>query len=283
MDFAKLSNLLVEMPVNNVKLLGGDDSWEKRKSFDKGSFEDLKNPQFESTVKAAFKTEEDFSFYFLNDSRFTKDDSDDYMAEVGEVGPEHKFWQLSGLDYNDFVSDYDISIIFLGNYGSELVKLTPWVLAHRIGHAFRASRDNYGIQETFKQMEDMLKDMLNWILEDYGIKLKLRNFPSYGDEVKYVRPILEALGKFKSAREHKLSRPYEFLYECFAQYLITGEVKFNEDLKDIKIDLGDEYEKDIKVYKYNSADGIDIDGYGRGMEHISDDIMRSAIGSVFLM
>ena len=46
------------------------------------------------------------------------------------------------------------------------------------------------------------------------------------EDPRYIA-LQKAIGTMKSAREGKITRPYEFIYELLAQYINTGEVKFN--------------------------------------------------------
>lgn len=287
MKFNSLYSLISEMPISNFSKLGSEDSWKTRKTYDKKTFEDLKNKSFETKVRRAFrKTVDDISFYFINDKHLLDDNIGVDFSETGKVDANSKFWDYSKIKYEDIQNDNEISIVFIGNYGDQLVSMTPWILAHRIGHVFNASaRHDRAFEIIFKELEEQLVLALNIVFEDYGIKRTLKRVTDFESE-KYTIAVMEKIGKFKSAKNKKIARPYEFIYELFAQYLITGEVEFESPPYSpivIKHNEVNDWYGEIERYKYKYSEDSDLDGWARGIQYYFDSLTSNAIGEVFIM
>ena len=122
-----------------------------------------------------------------------------------------------------------ITVVYVGNSGDSKVMLTPWMMAHRLGHAMQSGtrgRSN-NQQHPWKAGEDHFFGQVNSMLEEYygksgqrGGNLKAELTPEYN-------ALFNAIGTQRSSRSGEIRRPYEFLYEIFAQYLGTGTVTFN--------------------------------------------------------
>ncbi len=94
------------------------------------------------------------------------------------------------------------------------------------------------------------------------------------------------IGSFKSARENKINRYYEFFYEVFAQYLITGSVKFNPLDKSIII-------ANLPFGRKQMAHAVDddlVNMWNRDMEiyvsYIESriiNVLEDCVGKTFLM
>jgi hypothetical protein len=128
-------------------------------------------------------------------------------------------------------SEDTITILFIGNYGADKVMMTPWIMAHRFGHAIQAgTRYNTNNdtnawlaaeQHFFRGINKLLKDF-------YGIeKNNIFSTKINWNLQKEYTALFNAIGTQRSSRTGQIKRPYEFLYELFAQYLITGSVKLN--------------------------------------------------------
>lgn len=289
MKFGRLTELMLEMPVNKFEKLGNEDDWKTRQTFDKHSHNDLNNPEYGVTVKKAFENSDtDFNLYFLNNKEVGHIDSDNFQGEMGVAEEDSSFWNSAGLNYSDFQDDDSVSIIFVGNSGDKLVKMTPWVLAHRIGHAIQSNKNQsnntaYSIKSIFEEIENTLVMLINYILEDYKIPIQIKSITDYKYE-KEILAVMHRVGTFKSARTNSITRPYEFIYECFAQYLITGEVKFNEELKPITLSDEDEHDPYTRKYKFKKTDVWYTNNYGRGgIEYYFNDLLGEMVGKVLVM
>jgi hypothetical protein len=49
----------------------------------------------------------------------------------------------------------------------------------------------------------------------------------WGKNRQHFNALFNKIGTQRSSRENQITRPYEFLYELFAQFIQTGDVKFN--------------------------------------------------------
>lgn len=297
MKFNRLAKLLLEAPINNLEKLGDESSWKTRGAYDKKSHILINDPKFNSKLRRAFsKSKIDLNLYFLNKKELTIDDDDKGFVDLTESGmltKDHDFWKLSGLDYNDYVKEDEITIIFNGNYGTELVELTPWMIAHRIGHAIQVSSRGQqfsSMTSAFEQIENVLGVMINDLGEHYGLS-STNNRNSWWrkfENEKKVCGILNSVGDFKSARSGKINRPYEFVYELIAQQMLTGDIKLRTDRPPIVIKPDKEeyyFDEDDYSYYYRPVDGYDFDvgNHERGLYMCVDDVLWAAVGSVYLM
>ena len=142
--------------------------------------------------------------------------------QIKTIFPEHADQILQG-------HEDAITIVYVGNSGDARAMFTPWIMAHRLGHAIQSGvsfRDNH---HPWKQGEEHFFKAVNGILEkNYG-KTNLRS--SYSTMKSELTPeynaLFNAIGTQRSSRNNQIRRPYEFMYEMFAQYLQTGAVKLN--------------------------------------------------------
>ena len=141
---------------------------------------------------------------------------------MGKVNKE--FVQNSvGIDPNEFEEDA-ITVIFVSNVGDQKVPMTPWTVAHRIGHAIRKE---YHFQELTKWLEKSFEHILSLYgmksYSDYSYGISLNTFLQ-----KPKANLFNQIGTMRSARQNKIKRYFEFYYELFAQYLNSGGIKFNK-------------------------------------------------------
>jgi len=163
------------------------------------------------------------------------------LIETGMVTPQELERRLGLTVGKDFPTpdENDITIIFTGNAAAERVPLTPWTIAHRIGHSFAATFRRKYNDNSIEYFEKEINNSLIGILKAYGVDTdRYRGFSSrdiiYSNDY-VVRNLLESIGKFRSARMKKLPRTGEFIYECFAQYLLSdGELSFNDPPRFLK-------------------------------------------------
>lgn len=116
----------------------------------------------------------------------------------------------------------DITIVFVGNAGTDRVMMTPWIMAHRFGHAIRASAyvksDAY---DAWVELDTYFFKYVNKILSEYYNNKSFQ----YNDQLQ--ANLFNAIGTQRSSRTNQIKRPYEFLYELFAQYLKNGTITLN--------------------------------------------------------
>lgn len=227
MTFQELYKFLIKEDdaIENIELKG-DWTSSKLHGYDKASVGILKNKNSLERIKTKWsKLEHPIDLYIAK-------------------GPEiHKFYELGRVDFY-FVrdkmklditpNDDNITLILTNNKGDEKVPLTPWIIAHRFGHAF--SRDTVtrnGSDYFWKQIQVTVNKLFDEILHiAYGRKLSI-NDPYSKTNQKIKRELSHALGTFKSARDKNLRNDSEFIHELIAQYIINGKVTLNTKLPNV--------------------------------------------------
>lgn len=176
------------------------------------------------------KTETDFHFYMVN----TKEARD--YTEVGLVSRDWLEANMPAISNHIGTHDSGITVIFTNNKGAAKVPMTPWIMAHRIAHAFqRGFREGRGRPiNSYTEAERAIDDIVDEILKyEYNVNYIPTRSDYYRDNSgiqKYrliKKKFFEAIGTFRSARKNMLREDFEFINELFAQYLITGENSFN--------------------------------------------------------
>lgn len=196
---------LIEAPLADYKPIG---DFTKPGSFTTTKYDPklATNPVNIGKAKQFFGNSEfDFRLYPVNKRGLRK------YTERGQITREELTNILPETAELDLDND-SINVFYVSNVGEAKVPFTPWIMAHRIGHAIQASRDNYIWTEYEKHVISQLNHLLNQREREANLEtLKLIN----------------AMGTMRSARTNKIKRPYEFLYEMFAQYINSGKVTLN--------------------------------------------------------
>jgi hypothetical protein len=220
---------LTEMPLVDMQKIGkGWNDKKNRHNYDKASVGILSAPSGLKRIEKVFNRVQDYDFalYFL------KQQGAGQHSEIGKVTPQQikQYFGLEvGKDIPDHSNDDVITVIFTNNKAAERVPLTPWTIAHRIGHAMRRSDVN-AVAYNEREITKCIRGILEY---GYGVdSARLRDFVNLGDLDRtqykpHIRKIFESIGKFRSARTNQLSRPFEFVFECFAQQLVNGDISFN--------------------------------------------------------
>jgi hypothetical protein len=181
------------------------------------------------TAKFFEKTPYEFRLFFSNltgTGQYSEYGAMDHN-KVREVFKDQAEQIIQSSDAED-----TITIVFVGNQGGDRVMLTPWIMAHRIGHAIQASNRRYANIQPWVTAERHFFTAINGLLEKYYNKQSRDRFnvtprdPKW-DLTREYNALFNAIGTQRSSREGQIKRPYEFLYEIFAQYLGTGTIKFN--------------------------------------------------------
>jgi hypothetical protein len=191
-------------------------------------------------------------------------------------------------------SEDAITVVFVGNSGDSKVMMTPWIMAHRFGHAIQSGMRKSGGWSTWAEAEKHFFNTVNTMFEEY-----------YGKAVKdqYGRPaqsgissnltpeynaLFNAIGTQRSSRSGEIKRPYEFMYEIFAQYLGTGEVSFNP----LPSNLGygrknwgnpSKYMNIKPEYRDESERAEATQTLANDMHYMFDDVLSSSVGQIFVM
>lgn len=273
---------LAEMPIKNYQTIG---NFEKPGAF-KGPDQKLMNhPGYIRKLERFFsRSRYDMNFWMSHKPGMRRE------REQGIISPE-KVRELFPKEADAILKEGEdaITIIFLGNYGDNKVMMTPWIVAHRMGHAFQAS-SRFNKKNTpgdlWKEMEQSIfKEIHDMMRDKYGL-LPYNPFDRYNPELNdSYRQIFEAIGTSKSARDKNLPRPYEFLYECLAQFIMSGEIKFNPMPQ--RIGAGKKtFGRYQSSYRWNGTDEERkefADDLADLMTWRMDDILSGSLNDIFLM
>jgi hypothetical protein len=284
------------------------DTFQKIGNFDKGSsFRSKTDRAILSSDKAVQKiknkwanSKHKYDMYFLN-SKEAKE-----HGEKGVVSPE---FVANTLNIKDFKNNPDaITIIFTGNSGDERVQLTPWILAHRFGHAIwyswkeKSNPEHSKINEAWTRLIGLIAENVNPIFENgYEFRMNIQrsgdgagmpNF-GYGDRNEYDKKnkvlgsFYESVGTMKSARDKELRGAYEFYYELLAQYIFANEIKFRPIPKSIPYGKAAWGKQD--EIRFRGAEG-DYEYYDGMMQNIVDEypayadyLLNRCVGKIMVM
>lgn len=222
------SEVLDEMPIAHHQTVG---------NFDKNSsFRHPEDRKIVTSPKAVAKLHKkfannafDFHMFFVNSSEANR------HTEIGSVDAN---WMETNMpqawpEIAPNISADSINIIFTNNKGSERYPMTPWIIAHRLGHVFYARRGGR-TANLWNEAERAANEYTTELLNYFGVRSPGPRGYGYGrDDYKQTqsydqmrRRLYHAIGTMKSARDNNLRNPHEFLHEMLAQYLTTGSVKF---------------------------------------------------------
>ena len=222
---------LFEAPIADISYIG---DWNKTSSFKHAQDRKLlTNPKAVAKIKSMWKYPEEsmFNVILVNHPNANKSET----REVGSVSIEWFYDNMKKIapEIEKLIRQDQVNIVYTNNNGSERVPMTGWIMAHRLGHAFMADiRPVSGGKSNgsyyFKEAADEFENQITKLAEFYGI----RSSSSYRGKAVLpfngpVQGLLREICTFKSAREHNLRNPFEAVYEYLAQYMLTGQVKFN--------------------------------------------------------
>jgi hypothetical protein len=241
----------------------------------------------EKATKFFEKTPYDFRLFFSNMPGTGK------YSEHGPMTPE-EIKKVFGPQADAILQDSEdaITVVFVGNKGDRKVMLTPWMMAHRFGHAIQAGVRKNGGWSAWGEAEKHFFTTINSTLEEYYGKIKSQT-PGVTSKVNYnltpeYNALFNAIGTQRSSRSGEIRRPYEFLYELFAQYLGTGKVTLNPlpsnlgygrkawgnptNFMNIKPEFRDESER------AHASEMLAGD-----MQMMFDDVLSNSVGKIFVM
>jgi hypothetical protein len=241
----------------------------------------LKTQQFLS------KTGQDFRLFFSNIPGTGK------YSETGITSPE-KIREIFKQDADKILqgSQDAITIVYVGNKGDSKKPLTPWIMMHRFGHAIQAGhRYQQRGQGAWPEAEQYFFGTVNQLLDRaYG---KAGDSSRYNTKVNWdltpeYNALFNALGTQHSSTTNQIRRPYEFLYELFAQYIGTGKIT----LKPLPGNLvygrkawGNPTKYMNLKPEYRDADvrASESDGLASDLEDYFAEVLRSAVGNIYVM
>ena len=259
-----------EAPIGDYETIG---NFDKNSSIrDPRDRSIISNPKSIERVKSKFdNTSYNFNLYFVNMPKATR------HKEVGEVDEEWVIENL-GQDVMDKVGKgpSGINIIFTNNSGAERVPMTPWIMAHRIGHALVREKGMnqfgnhsnpmaYAFSDFIRHTSYVLENVYG--LENRGLPENVRQLSSASRPIQLLyKNYWQAICTFRSARQGNLRDWFEVNNEMIAQYITTGSVRFN--------DLPDRF-KSGKSYISLRRDGDDIAiSEGESMHEMMSEMME---------
>jgi hypothetical protein len=220
----KVTEIITETPITDYEPLG---DFKKPGSFnDQRDKKLIQNPKHEQKLYKFFaKTGVDFRIFPVNYPGLRQ------FQERGTVTPQFiqqtfaKRPEIAEKILSDIDSDA-ITIVYVSNTGADKVVMTPWIMAHRFGHAIVADRMNSSVGAAWRYVESFFFRSIHEILSTvYRVNIPGDSYNSRFDQ--YYTALFHAIGTQRSSRQALLQRPFEFLYELFAQFLQTGKIKLN--------------------------------------------------------
>jgi hypothetical protein len=193
-------------------------------------------------------------------------------------------------------SDDAITVVFVGNAGDRKVMMTPWIMAHRIGHAIQATNRRGGSSSAYawKEAEKHFFRSINALMREFykhRIHSPEQQMDMNRNSQQAYAALFNAIGTQRSSRSGEIRRPYEFLYELFAQYLGTGRIElkplpktqgygqkvFGRSVRSLNmVPGGDDIDQEAES-KYST------EVLGRDMEFMFNDVLSSLVGSILVM
>ncbi|RTK93318.1 MAG: hypothetical protein EKK64_10435 [Neisseriaceae bacterium] len=206
------------MPITSFNLRGDWDRNAKNKygynSQDAGIIGNEKG--VEKIKRLWSNSKEDFDLFFVRQKNAWK------YLEKGEVSPE---WVKENLGFDINPRAEAISIIYTNNRAADKIPMTAWTIAHRFGHSiFRNSLFSSTMEWIRREFTSLVNDYYN-----KNIHTAKYSYSPEDDAKKanILKGLVNSLGTMKSARDGQVRNFEEFIHEIVAQYLITGNIKFN--------------------------------------------------------
>jgi hypothetical protein len=289
MKLNDLIHLLTEDEIDNLELKGDWSPDAKKYGYDKPSIGILTHSKGLEKIKKKWeKTRFQFDVYLLRSKEGNK------YTELGQVT-----WDFvrDKLKLNiDFDSD-KITVIYTNNKGAELMPMTPWTMAHRLGHAMARtysaelpSNSNHMYGELRREVDKLLQEIASTV---YGKKSLNKNinssyYSSVVPDSKLKKELAHALGTFKSARDKKLRADFEFVNELIAQYIISDKITLNRRFPSIlpmKFNWGNPdgpHSGQISPERQEEINDI-IDQYEASIYYAIDGLFGASVGNIYVM
>jgi GNAT superfamily N-acetyltransferase len=248
-------------------------------------------PHPKSELKAAKffeQTPYDFRLFFANKPGLGQ------YQEYGPMTPDQIVKVFGEEDAKKILDNHDdaITVVYVSNRGDAKVMMTPWIMAHRFGHAIQAGarRDKWS---AWQETEKLFFSTVNRLLDEYYGKVgsvfdfRKADQPNYNLTPEY-NALFNAIGTQRSSRTGQIRRPYEFMYELFAQYLGTGTITLNPLPTNLgygrKVFGNPSKYLNIKPEFRDETERRQIsEMLARDMELMFNDVLGNSVGQVYVM
>jgi len=269
--------ILNETPIEDITRIG---DFSKRQSIiDPVDRKLLSSPKAEVKFRKIWQnTPGKYNLVFVNDPRVKGED----FREVGMVSEDY-VRNVMKISRDELPIDPTAcTVIFTNNKGDERVMSSGWILAHRLGHAIQ--RKNNKVWANYSDhLTNLFKNMLSDV---YGIQVSSGAKTTQPEEA-MMKLVAQQLGTMKSARDSNLRNWNEFAYEVFAQYLLTGNVRFNPLPDELVTKLGAfGRSQKTKVFDPDTQETYnrhDLEYYSGLLQAEIDSVIESLPGKIFVM
>lgn len=275
---------LGEVPIDNYGTVG---DFTKRSSISSPVDRALvTHPKAVEKIKRQWsKTPYNFDIFVVNDKRVNKVD----FREIGAVPEEFVRKDMKLTPEELPINPSNITIIFTNNAAAEKTHLTGWTMAHRFGHALRATRGYSDSKNAWEYFVKELRDIGNEIMSELyrmDTKYKWAENEREFKAMKILQYLSYNIGTMKAARDKNVRSWYEFGYELLAQYMITGKVTLNKLPQSIVTGYGPYGRK--KTAGAVSQEKLDyfnneLQYFQEQIEGLLLNVMDAAQGEIFVM
>lgn len=281
----RLHELLTEAPIDNYDTIG---DFSKNSSFRNETDRKLvTSPGAIRRTKRKFEnTDYDINMLFINSPKANN------HTEVGMVEPEWVKTNLGDEAYEKVLQYLDgdaVNVIFTNNKGDKRIPMTPWIIAHRMGHVLSRRELSYASRrqiQSYEESEKMIVETFTTILrQGYGFRKSHRSGASLiNDRTSQIGMIklAQEVCTFRSAREKIIRDWFEITNELFAQFLTTSKgIHFNSLPKYILVNRGrySLVDDDLLVSDLQYT----LDSLANGLYYMFDSIMMESHNRIFVM
>jgi hypothetical protein len=201
---------------------------------------------------------------------------------------------IAAKPYSIPVDDDAINVVFTTNATNinNYMPMTAWIMAHRISHIFLYNH-KHDASQNFIKIERLMTDMFYKTINTYYSvpnrtqvdNTKQDIIPSYeldSHRTEVMTALVSNIFTMRSARNNKLRNVLDFSAELFAQYLISGHIKFGT-LPD-KILSPEGIHNILKISESEKQQLLEEwHALAPKMETLIDELLDSLIGKVLVL
>jgi len=282
----KVQTVLNEVPIGDIEHVG---DFSKNSSFRHSRDRAIiTHPASIQNIRKKFgNVKQNINLIFVNTPAGNK------ITEWGEVSApdvETHLGKEVSEKLNRIHKDNTITVIFTNNKGEQRFSMTPWIIAHRMMHAFARKDGTTYDNSLYDKVADEITYFLSELLQYYGVRHMPRTFGSMSNlGNSYIRQkqlimknFFQEVATFKSARNKKLRDWFEVINELGAQYIITGKVEFRDPPTSFKANR-QTYSMDPNDRVVYSELETYLDSMANYFERKMEQMLDGYIGKIFIM